>query len=91
MLVVCSDCASMLSTLAERLFSRRVINEGRVNPLSMSSAMVKGSAIGISKPHAAGVRKLKVEKEFLVEANPLNTSGVFVEGLSNPFLVGLMD
>jgi hypothetical protein len=53
--------------------------------------MVKGSALGISKPHAAGVRKLKVEKEFLVEANPLNTSGVFVEGLSNPFLVGLMD
>jgi hypothetical protein len=79
----------MFSTLAERLFSRRVKKEGRVNPFKMSSAAVNGSATGISNPQAAGVLSVKLEKELLDEANPLNTSGVFVEGLSYTFLAGV--
>ncbi len=69
------------STLAERLFSRRVKTEGRVNPFNKSSAIVKGSAMGISNPHAAGVLNVRFEKELLEQAKPLKISGVFVFGL----------
>jgi hypothetical protein len=81
----------IFSTLAERLFSRRVKKEGRVSPFNKSSAIVNGSAIGISNPHAAGVLRVKFEKEFLEQAKPLKKSGVLVAGLSNSFLVGLFE
>ncbi len=57
----------------------------------MSSAIVNGSAIGISNPHAAGVLKVIFAKEFLVDAKPLNSSGVLVPGLSLSLLLGLVD
>ena len=78
-----------LSTLAERLFSSRVIKEGRVRPFNISSATVNGSATGITNPQAAGVLNEKSENDFLELAKFLNISGVFVHGLSYSFLDGL--
>ena len=81
----------MLSTLAERLFSRRVNTEGRVSPFNKSSAILNGSAIGISNPQAAGVLRVNFEKEFLAAENPLNISGVLVRGLTDVCKVGLCE